>query len=288
MIQSPSLLGPLDRPAAALVFHYAKFASRHTFMPCECVYLGVPGSSKSQQNAIKNINVLVSPSNYLQMKACYERVPGIKVHRFKIRESDLTISMMLSLMNIDQGDSTPLYMAMVTKILRDLAAKSPVFSYREFIRQLKLLPLTPLQLQPLTLRLDLLHSFLDFEGQSNAFHFEPGSMTIIDLSCPFVDENLACLLFDICLGLFIDNPTSSRGKVVALDEAHKVRFLNHRQEDVLKLIVYDQHYRCKDIHRILVKCNPSTETLWHSYHHQYTRTNNLAQTLRPVISEHRS
>lgn len=200
--------------------------------------------------AVKKINVLVSPSNYPQLKLCYEQIPGIKVHEFKIRESDLTISMMLSLMALDQTESTTLYMAMVTKVLRDLAGTSATFNYREFISRLKDIPLTPLQRQPLTLRLDLLHSFLDFENKSSLFKFEPGSMTIVDLSCPFVDENLACLLFDICLGLFIDDPTS-KGKVVALDEAHKVcsRELNiilHALTDV----VYGKHAYCKGVYRI--------------------------------------
>jgi len=34
--------------------------------------------------------------------------------------------------------------------------------------------------------------------------FEQGSLTIVDLSCPFVTENDACVLFSICL-LFLGN-----------------------------------------------------------------------------------
>ena len=54
--------------------------------------------------------------------------------------------------------------------------------------------------------------------------FEPGGLTIVDLSCPFVDENAACALFTICLQLFLEK-REEVGRVVALDEAHKVRSL---------------------------------------------------------------
>lgn len=50
---------------------------------------------------------------------------------------------------------------------------------------------------------------------------EPGSLTIVDLSDPFVNENSACALFDICLSLFLENHRVG-GTVLALDEAHKV------------------------------------------------------------------
>lgn len=51
--------------------------------------------------------------------------------------------------------------------------------------------------------------------------FAPGSLTIVDLSCPFVDDGAACALFDICLALFLEN-RGDVGRIVALDEAHKV------------------------------------------------------------------
>lgn len=56
-----------------------------------------------------------------------------------------------------------------------------------------------------------------------AWQFKPGTLTIVDLSCPFVDENAACALFSICLELFLEDRSSS-GRILALDEAHKVCF----------------------------------------------------------------
>ena len=52
------------------------------------------------------------------------------------------------------------------------------------------------------------------------FSATPGTLTIIDLSDPFVDASTACGFFNICLALFKKNRPSS-GLVVALDEAHK-------------------------------------------------------------------
>lgn len=59
-------------------------------------------------------------------------------------------------------------------------------------------------------------------AKSNIWSFEPGTLTIVDLSCPFVDEGAACAMFNICLALFLEERQAA-GRIVALDEAHKVR-----------------------------------------------------------------
>lgn len=61
-------------------------------------------------------------------------------------------------------------------------------------------------------------------AKSNIWDFLPGSVTIVDLSCPFVDESFACTLFNMCLSIFLDN-RQGVGRIVALDEAHKVHSL---------------------------------------------------------------
>jgi hypothetical protein len=43
----------------------------------------------------------------------------------------------------------------------------------------------------------------------------------VDLSCPCVTAEAACALFNICLNLFLEQPSDEIGRVVALDEAHK-------------------------------------------------------------------
>lgn len=77
----------------------------------------------------------------------------------------------------------------------------------------------------LNLRLDLLKSFMDlskFKGkaQEDVLQTDPGCLTIVDLTDPLIDAASACSLFDICLGIFLEG--KQMGRVVALDEAHKV------------------------------------------------------------------
>lgn len=117
-------------------------------------------------------------------------------------------------------------------ILRELAGTDssqpvdfPMFEYR-----LEQRGFSKDQKGMLNLRLDLLKSFMDlskFKGnaQEDVLQTNPGCLTIIDLTDPLIDAASACSLFDICLGIFLEG--KQMGRVVALDEAHKVseRFL---------------------------------------------------------------
>ena len=60
-------------------------------------------------------------------------------------------------------------------------------------------------------------------GKATVWSFEPGTLTIVDLSCPFVDESAACVLFKIVMDLFLAGRAEA-GRIIALDEAHKVDF----------------------------------------------------------------
>lgn len=59
-------------------------------------------------------------------------------------------------------------------------------------------------------------------AKQGIWSFPPGSLTIVDLSCQFIDESAACALFDMCLSIFLD-VRQDVGRIIALDEAHKVR-----------------------------------------------------------------
>ena len=136
---------------------------------------------------------------------------------------------------------------------------APGFEYDSFRKRVEEEAFTGQQTGPLKLRLQLLESFMDRqsktkEGQQaptfpdtkdgrqakndwflqkarerfieersaeNVWNFEPGTLTIVDLSCPFVDESSACALFSICLDLFLESRNTA-SRIVALDEAHKV------------------------------------------------------------------
>lgn len=102
------------------------------------------------------------------------------------------------------------------------------FDYTDFQKRLDKVHFTPQQRGPLNIRLDILNSFLDIsdavlsdEEKKIMWKFEPGSLTIIDLSCQYVNEADACALFNICLSIFLEN-REGPGRIVALDEAHKV------------------------------------------------------------------
>lgn len=141
------------------------------------------------------------------------------------------------------------------------AQGAPGLNYAAFKTRLEVEGFSYNQNGPLKLRLDLLESFTEIPGTPGATYvrppkprfpdtkkgrkaereweaeqeqkrvaelrkpdiwsFEPGSLTIVDLSCPFVDDSSACALFNISLALFLEN-RGDIGRIVALDEAHKV------------------------------------------------------------------
>ncbi len=221
LIPSP-VLGSLAKPLSALVFNFAEYTSSSSFRPCELAFLASPGSQSPTHLRVKQVNVLVSPSNYMSLKALYTQIPGVTVQTFMLRPEDLNISTMLTLMSVNQTQTAPLYMGIVTKILRNMASKTTeTFNYHEFRRQLDDAGLDKKQEEFLNQRLDLLESFLDLEGSTRSPRFAAGEITIIDLSCPFIDASTACVLFKIGMGLYLESD-SAVGKVIVLDEAHKV------------------------------------------------------------------
>jgi len=78
--------------------------------------------------------------------------------------------------------------------------------------------------------MSLLTSFMDKKSRvstSRAYQpsrFAAGRLTIIDLSDPFIDPVSACGLFEIITRLFVRADVGT-GKVLVVDEAHKVRNL---------------------------------------------------------------
>lgn len=130
---------------------------------------------------------------------------------------------------------------------------APGINYDAFRRRVDGEAFTGQQTAPLKLRLDLLESFMDqhektpmfpdTEGgrqarnnwlvqksrerrlekrpEDTAWDFEPGTLTIVNLSCPLVDESSACALFSVCLDIFLESRNRAN-RIVALDEAHKV------------------------------------------------------------------
>ncbi|KAK2751036.1 hypothetical protein FQN57_000111 [Myotisia sp. PD_48] len=225
-LMSPSKTGKLVAPLTGLVLHYDTFTGLNTGQLCEAAYLcssGIP------------VRVLVSPSSFSRMKKLYTKLPGLpdgtappQVVALKFPEKHLSIGMMKSLMAVGGDGHVPLYMEVVTKILREMAETEAEFSFNSFeSKLLKGQKWQKGQMGPLSMRLDLLQSFLQTDppqcpaqAKESGWKFERGSLTIIDLSCPFVDEGAACALFNICISIFLEDRQNC-GRIIALDEAHK-------------------------------------------------------------------
>jgi hypothetical protein len=250
---SADQLGKLPRPLSGIVFNFDSqsvnvaeaayicsagvpvtvFVSPSNFKTMEAAYRRIPGSNKY----------------------------NLKVEPLYLKPNHLTTERMKRLMAFgDNSKDPPLYMQTVIKTLRQMALENhgaTTFNYDEFRKRIFTEAFTGQQSGPLELRLDLLESFM--EGQlvdaakclgidSKTFYGEftkhpktklikkikpsngpealagsPGRLTIIDLTDPVIDSESACVLFDICLAIFMEK--TACGKVVALDEAHNVRFL---------------------------------------------------------------
>ncbi|KAL8685586.1 MAG: hypothetical protein Q9218_007668, partial [Villophora microphyllina] len=252
--------GNLPQPQAGLVFHWDKHSANQ---PCETAYLCSSGTP---------VTVLVSPSNFDAMKELYENLPNLRpgapkpvVKALFLRQADLDVTRMMSLMSVDTEKGRPaLYMNIVRKVLRDIALESrgkPTNIYTTFKSRMDIQKLQPDQRTLLNMRLQLLEGFFDrlverdFENvwlkqeldkrQANSWSSPPGSLTIVDLTDSFVDQGSACALFDICLSLFLANQDSGH-TIVALDEAHK--FMSEGEasmaftESLLSVIRLYRHY----------------------------------------------
>ncbi|KGO61974.1 hypothetical protein PEX2_014700 [Penicillium expansum] len=223
--------GKLSSPLAGLVIHYDKFTAFSSMQLCEAAYL---------HSSDIPVRVLVSPTNYLAMKKAYQALSGgsnmLKVQPLYLPQKDLNIGMMKTLMGIGNRTEQPLYIEVVMKILRDMAIANQGksgFNYAAFKLLLQREQFLKGQLMPLNMRLEVLESFFEpgsmpgagantskEKGAGDVWSFPPGTLTIIDLSCPFVGQEDACALFNISVSLFLKNRQDT-GRLIALDEAHK-------------------------------------------------------------------
>jgi hypothetical protein len=229
LLQS-SRAGYNPNPLAGLIFHYDKFTGHSSTQLCEAAYLcsaGVP------------VRILVSPSNLETMHKLYHNLPGLpegairpQVMPLYFQEKHLTVSNMMTLMAVNDSKAVPLYVEVIHKVLRDMSMENQGGSgvdYLDFRNRLRTQGFSADQNGPLTLRLQLLEAFLASREQAaettemltNLFQSAQGTLTIVDLSCPFVNEKDACALFAITLSIFMQHRADC-GRVVALDEAHKV------------------------------------------------------------------
>ncbi|RMZ70638.1 p-loop containing nucleoside triphosphate hydrolase [Pyrenophora seminiperda CCB06] len=233
-------IGKNPNPLAGIVFHYDPLNGNRV---CEAAYLCSSIETR----------VLVSASNYQKLKHSYEEMAKgcggrIQVQVLDLDSSQLNTERMKMLMAIGKESEQPLYMSVVVNILREMAIQSGgsgTFNYRDFTARIAKAGLTDGQLAPLKIRLDLLESYVDLPprptvsknkksqitlkekqhtprrgaDQADFLLGKPGTLTIVDLTDPIIDADAACLMFDICLSIFISQTPC--GTIIALDEAHK-------------------------------------------------------------------
>ncbi|XHG06018.1 hypothetical protein AWENTII_009229 [Aspergillus wentii] len=223
-----SQAGRLPSPLGGVVFHYDTFISDSFGSPCEAAFLS--------SHPDVEVRVLCSPTNVHTIQACYSRF-NISVTPLQIDQRYLNTKRMMDLMAVGQDDGPmPLYMHTVQRVLREMRIvqqrTQTGFDYQEFKRRMRSSNLTPAQLEPLSQRLATLESFMSqpqggLSGgkeksipRGTDWKSKPRRLTVVDLSCPCISPETACSLFNICLGIFLEQDPCV-GKVVALDEAHK-------------------------------------------------------------------
>ncbi|KAF1962516.1 hypothetical protein CC80DRAFT_522292 [Byssothecium circinans] len=243
-------LGKLQNPLSALVFSYGHFSGDGSgYSVSEAAFLAAPHPKMPGGAHVKKVNVLVSPSNFVRISKLYLRIPNVTVSPFKLKPWNLDIDVMLTLMNVSESGEPPLYMAQVTQILRKMATSGGPFNYMAFKTTLRQQKFNPAQVNMLQMRLNLLESFLDLDNSCPEPKFTPGEITIMDMSCPFVDPNTACILFRIGLQRYLQS--DSPGKMIVLDEAHKymlnVPGAKALNETLLTTIRLQRHYGARVI-----------------------------------------
>ncbi|KAF2646780.1 hypothetical protein P280DRAFT_486334 [Massarina eburnea CBS 473.64] len=247
---SSANLGKLQNPLSALVFSYGPFSGDGSgYNISEAAFLAAPHPKMPGGAHVRKVHVLVSPSNYPRISQLYLRIPNVTVTPFKLKPWNLDIDIMLTLMNVSESGDPPLYMAQVTQILRQMASAGGAFNYPAFKTTLRQQKFNPAQINMLQMRLNLLESFLDLDNSCPEPEFTPGEITIMDMSCPFVDPNTACILFRIGLQRYLQS--NCPGKMIVLDEAHKymlkVPGAKALNETLLQTIRLQRHYGARVI-----------------------------------------
>lgn len=250
---APSSVGVLASPLAGLVLHYDKFTAFSSTQLCEAAYLcssGIP-----VRVLVSPTNYMAMKKAYESLPGLANS-ELLSVTPMYLSQRHLNISMMKTLMGVGTGEAQPLYVEVcvvfflvqfgeqwliieqvIVKILREMATRfqgQVGFDYNLFKRELEKEQFVGSQNLPLKMRLEVLESFFEpgtIRGRytkvpskpafEDMWTFTKGTLTIIDLSCPFVGPDDACVLFNICVSLFLKGRADA-GRVIALDEAHKV------------------------------------------------------------------
>lgn len=243
-------IGKLPAPLTGVVFHNNTHSTHSICEAAHLVSLGV------------KVKVFVSRSNYHALRTIYKSAvsdnPKLSVQPLVLQSQHLSAERMSRLMAFSDSETfVPLYMEVIMRILREMAITGQPFNYALFKAHLDNEGLQPGQKVMMDMRLNLLESFLDPDAvrgsratKTDIFVAEPGTLTIIDLSDPFLDSGTTCTLFNIVLDLFLVNRhATSSGLLIALDEAHKFMHATAAAEtfteNLLTVIREQRHNACR-------------------------------------------
>ena len=121
-------------------------------------------------------------------------------------------------------------------------------------------------------------------AKAGMLSFQRRSLTIVDLSCPFVDESAACTMFNICVAIFLEDREET-SRIVALDEAHKVRNMPSKMHDTDPFLVYDWNRLERSLHRESPIGDSPAAPFSYSGHHCNPGTHNIAQAPGPKFDD---
>ncbi|MCJ1425207.1 hypothetical protein MMC29_003095 [Sticta canariensis] len=317
LITKPEL-GRLPKPLAGLVFHYDKFSSVSSCQVCEAAYLcssGIPvrvlvspSNFWRMKQAYENLPGLAPDAKKPVVKALLLKETHLDVERLmKLMAVDDTDKAIPLYMEVT---------CRIMRQMAIESRGAPGLNYAAFKRRLSEETFSAQQSALLNIRLNLLESFMELPDTAGALYeqearpefaqtkqgkmaekkwekeqadkvklnkaqniwsFEPGSLTIVDLSCPFVDEAAACALFNMCLALFLES-RGDVGRIIALDEAHKVPLTVHSTKSMNNLA--DQYQFMSEI-----SASTFTETLLSVIRQQrHLATRVIIATQEPTIS----
>lgn len=281
-------LGFLQKPLSGLVLHFGEGGP--SARPSEAAWVALSDIPKVHTPRVR---VYVSRSSLKTMTAVYAPLGArVTVEPLLLKKDELDAQAFLSMMAVGSSESAPLYIQGVLvsehfvplsvetdqfqSILRDLGED---FSYDKFMKRLegKKESFNPAQLTGLEQRMALLTSFLDTRPNSipRTERFAAGQLTIVDLSDPFIDPASACGLFEIITRLFVRAEVGT-GKVLVVDEAHKVRdnersqalsVAHERSPSLVSVSTQD----CIRTHKVLVDAVARAKASRYAFNHQHPR-----------------
>ena len=243
LVSGCNAIGVSHKALSGLVLHFGEGGS--TSLPCEAAFIG-HGINMGDVWPPK-IKVFVSRSSLARMRRVYSVLGDtVTVEPLQFSESELDAESILSMMAVGMSDSAPLYVQRILvshaltpspsangtltihleqSIMRELGEE---FTYKRFLKEVDRAKkeMSVMQIPPLDQRMVLLKACVDASAHMTKTRFNAGQLTVVDLSDPFIDPPTACALFEIVTRLFVRADVDT-GKVLVVDEAHKVRrFLN--------------------------------------------------------------